>query len=129
MEQTMRFVMSRAFVAMAISALALSPGSQAFAAGKVAFGNLTASQFIKSCRDMGGNSPHVGGGAIKCTLPSGTEVTCAFDSGGSVCTWDRDLPQTAQKQLLGDPAPNAVNSTTAKPPKASSATGTSNTVN
>src|SRR5262245_13539256 len=127
MEQTMRFVTSRAFVAVSIAAFAVAAGPKAFA--KVAFGNLSASQFIKSCRDMGGTSTHVGGGAIKCTLPSGTEVTCAFDSGGSVCTWDRDLPQTAQKQLIGDPAANSMNTNSGKPPKAPSAAGTSNTVN
>ncbi len=125
----MQLVTSRAFVAMAIAAFAVAAGPDAFAAGKVAFGNLTASQFIKSCRDMGGTSTHVGGGAIKCTLPSGTEVTCAFDSGGSVCTWDRDLPQTAQKQLLGDPAANSVNANTGKTPKAPATTGGATTVN
>lgn len=125
----MQLVTSRAFVAMAIVAITTAAGSQAFAAPKVAFGNLTSSQFIKSCRDMGGTTTHVGGGAIKCTLPSGTEVTCAFDSSGSVCTWDRDLPQTARKQLLGDPAPNSVNANTPKPPKAGNAPGASGTVN
>jgi hypothetical protein len=127
MEQTMRFVTSRAFVAMAIVAFATAAGSPAFA--KVAFGNLTSSQFIKSCRDMGGTTTHVGGGAIKCTLPSGTEVTCAFDSNGSVCTWDRDLPQTARKQLIGDPAPNSVNANTPKPPKAGDAPSAPGTAN
>jgi hypothetical protein len=120
---------SRAFVAMAVAVLSVVAGSEVFAAPKVAFGSLTPSQFIKSCREMGGTSTHVGGGAIKCTLPSGTEVTCAFDSNGSVCTWDGRLPQTAQKQLMGDPAPSSVNPNTGKPLKAPGTTGAPDTVN
>lgn len=125
----MRKVASPGLAILAVAVLTVVAAPEIFAAPKVAFGNLTASQFIKSCRDMGGTSTHVGGGAIKCTLPSGTEVTCAFDAGGSVCTWDGRLPQNAQKQLMGDPAPNAVNSNTANPPKAPTTTGGSNTVN
>lgn len=92
---------------------------------------LTPSQFISSCEQMGGRATRIGEGTIKCTLPSGTEVTCSFVAGGdTICTWKGDISTTTRKQLLGDPAPAQINPNTGtKQPKAPTPPGSSDTVN
>lgn len=91
---------------------------------------LTPAKFISNCESMGGTVTRVGQGTIKCTLPSGTEVTCAFDSGGTVCTWRGDTTTAGLKPLLGDTAPAAVNpNASTKQPKASAAPSGADTVN
>ena len=111
-------------IALAILAVGMP---HAWAKG-ISFNSLTPSKFISSCEQMGGRVTRVGQGTIKCTLPSGTEVTCSFGNDGTVCTWRGDMTPASRKQLLGDPSPTSINPNTGTTPKAPAAPGT-DTVN
>jgi hypothetical protein len=113
--------------ALAVTLLAAGVATREAAAKGVSFNSLTPSQFISSCEKMGGTVSRPGTGVIRCKLPSGTVVDCAFGADGTVCTWKGDLPTANVKQLMGDPSPAAVSpGNTTTNPKSPDAPGTVN---
>ena len=123
----MNSIMLRTAGIAALAVLAGVAAPQAWAKG-ISFNSLTPAQFISSCEKMGGTVSRPGAGVIRCKLPSGTVVDCAFDSNGTVCTWKGDLNTADTKQLMGDPSPGTVNPNTGttKPKATDAPTGTVN---
>lgn len=126
----MQAIIFRALAGLAVATVWSAAGSPAFAKSGFAIVSLSPAQFLSNCQSMGGTHSMAPHGGIRCTLPSGTVVDCSFGSDGqAICSWNRTMPTKSQKDLLGDPLPNSVNPTPAKPPKANGAPTAPDTVN
>lgn len=118
-------VISIALVFTAGIMIAMAP--QAWAAKKSVLIKLTPEAFVANCKNMGGTISRTPTGGIRCVLPSGTVVDCSFDTttGDAACEWERSLPPTDKKKLLGDAPPDRLSPGTGTgKPKAPAAPGT-----
>jgi len=127
----MKMAFSRGFVVVAVALAGSAAAPDAFAKPGFAVVSLSPAAFISNCQSLGGTSSSAPGGGIRCTLPSGQTVDCAFNTteGTALCQWTRDLPPKSQKPLIGDPLPDSMNPNPSKPPKAGGAPEAPSTVN
>ena len=115
------------------AAIGLSIAPAALAKPGFAIVSLSPAAFVSNCQSLGGSTSSAPSGGIRCTLPSGQTVDCSFNTteGTAACQWTKDLPPKPAKALMGDVPPDSlsVSPGTSKPPKATGAPGTTDTVN
>jgi hypothetical protein len=84
-----------------ISLATIAAATSAYAEMKESPGT-TMRSFVTNCEAMGGTIDEGGNSNIlKCTLPSGTVVTCDFASSPPYCGPDRRVPRKSLQELLG----------------------------